>query len=1730
MSVEAPGLGDSKRGDPTASADFMRATSSPVAMPLSPTPVGKEPTRENLLSDPESGSTPVATQVEPPTVSAGSPVIAPSSADIIFKPVPISAAGVDLSEKDRPTTKKTVEAISKGKEAADAEARVTGLHKSVTISPILTTFPGDEPSVGVGVDVGAGGAALSFSRGLPTVPDGSSTSAEVKSISDQGDQKNGNNMKNQKNKRTTTAKKRKRHHPMPWWYHPLGALLALLFAGVSAFTWIVCTFVASLASWHPNVKAGRLALSLTAAALTVPLWCATLFAGMRFLTREFGRPNAEKPHQQVYSKPSKPIAAKDEPVVHHDAMQSNLHRDLLPSETHEVDSRLGLVIVLQLVEALVEAWATVHTFLIINRQVAPSEFFILLSTQSTVFVCLWLAVNSSRYSLAVWRHLPAFVSASVYLLFAALLLWRQMALGWSAVDLCAPFFLDLSCWTNLAYVQTEPASTATPAVASSLVNNEDSTRIAERKSAVARVQEFVKHYAEVTSRGARYTCSFFKSLGKAIAVLVTIHIVFEVPMTDLWSTMGQALESATSAFAQNGLSAAVLVLPLLTVGLAWLLLGLCYHYFFVMASLFGGLALTFVWTFSNPFCNQVLFMHEQTEIRMPDCQAHTFADTTSKVLDYDYWIPQTLEADDATKRTDQFFRMALAIGTSVCVLMLGLATSYLHAFANSTLASEKSLYNRVLLPSFAPLNALLLNRRVVILSHTSLSPPETPVSKFLVRLEDNAAAAATATATSATAAARTEHHPGRKKNKTSDDSADLKSVVIGAVSAREGPRHSEHHSLAHSQTHYRHGKVAGRRDSPMLLPSSSLSLLTSSSSSSCIPPSLLLPRPTPVLLPQPQMGRAASSGSLPVPLKEDQIRKWMASSVAKEKRAVKDIIFFCATLYREDEKEVSFLLKSYQLNARSVPVRTKIEFHIVFDGVSEAMMAGTHENSIFLEYLDRAIHLHTGGGTASQRTSQQSQSRSHQSESRSHRSQSKSHQNRSTIRPFCSREARPTAYGWRHEEKNFAGGEASLFVHYKNPSKVRKRKRWSQVLYLFILQERLRDKRFLPPGFYRNRLDAHQHVYVMMTDGDVVFVDQTVKMMLDVARANPALAGVCARLKPEGSGLVAFVQQFEYAVAHWLLKTTESVLGSVLCASSCCSLFRFCALESVWDNFSVEATTAHEYQCLEQGEDRRLCTSLLKAGWGFKYCAGAVAKTFCPTSMDVYAIQRRRWMTSTDANTLALLQARGELLRKSEFINGGFMLYIFFGYVSSMLTPSSTMLILLGGWQIAFNSAAFFWPVCFGIFVPVGYGLFCMWAAPKGSVFLRRGQTAADRAAMLRDGQYGMLAFKNGREEIQLRAFAFLSAGYAIATGLAAIGIAAQIYSAWNSPSSIFLQFLIFIMLTTAALHGELRVLMSGILYFFNMVGQNVLLPMFVYANADVLDWGVRDGSGSAALFLGPLQRFWIAIVQIVRSLCVCVKAAAQADDQQSETQRKLSKATNSNKSESKAQEAKSNHQSETDPTDLKKEDLKKEDLKKEDLKEEDLKEEDLTKEDVKNEELKREAALSDSKKEADLTEYKDNTDLTDSKEEKKEKKKIAKPANYLALDWWVEEDDLPASEQRVVAMGPASKRLFLNPAQIMKPPLMDQVPSDVFEYRNRLMAVFFVVNLGWICTITLLTVHSNLLVLGTNVIGLLAVGFYAINLLVNYLCMLSDRAWTMCHFIASQSFRLKTHTTTIKS
>lgn len=69
-------------------------------------------------------------------------------------------------------------------------------------------------------------------------------------------------------------------------------------------------------------------------------------------------------------------------------------------------------------------------------------------------------------------------------------------------------------------------------------------------------------------------------------------------------------------------------------------------------------------------------------------------------------------------------------------------------------------------------------------------------------------------------------------------------------------------------------------------------------------------------------------------------------------------------------------------------------------------------------------------------------------------------------------------------------------------------------------------------------------------------------------------------------GPLIWYQKFEYAIAHWLQKATEHVLGCVLCSPGCFSLFRGEALmhENVMARYATTSTLARHYLQYDQGE------------------------------------------------------------------------------------------------------------------------------------------------------------------------------------------------------------------------------------------------------------------------------------------------------------------------------------------------------------------------------------------------------------------------------------------------------------------------------------------------------------------------------------------------------------------
>ncbi|XP_076443985.1 uncharacterized protein LOC143282270 [Babylonia areolata] len=435
----------------------------------------------------------------------------------------------------------------------------------------------------------------------------------------------------------------------------------------------------------------------------------------------------------------------------------------------------------------------------------------------------------------------------------------------------------------------------------------------------------------------------------------------------------------------------------------------------------------------------------------------------------------------------------------------------------------------------------------------------------------------------------------------------------------------------------------------------------------------------------------------------------------------------------------------------------------------------------------------------------------------------------------------PTPYGGRLLWK--LPGGTRMYVHLKDKTLIRPRKRWSQILYLYYLlgfrlmseygtaedlvrgggvgrtpgkAHRVRKNSSLlndmPPEVVRK---AH-NTFIMTLDGDVDFRPESVHLLLDRMKKSKEVAAVCGRIHPKGSGPMVWYQQFEYAIGHWLQKASEHVFGCVLCCPGCFSLFRGSALmdDNVLGKYTTEPTEAVHYIQCEQGEDRWLCTLLLQQGWRIEYCAGADALTFVPETFHDFYIQRRRWSPSTLANVMDLVGSWRATARLNDNISVMFMLYQFVLTASSIVSPGLVVYMIAESYHAVLDTGL--WESYVLSVLPVSlFVLLCLRAST----------------------------------DTQIRAAAFLSAVYAVVMLLVTVGTIINVSaSEITSPDVLFLAVLLALFAVAGLLHpNELFCLFHGLLYFLTVPSTFVFLTVFFLCNLHVVSWGTREGGPDKA-------------------------------------------------------------------------------------------------------------------------------------------------------------------------------------------------------------------------------------------------------------------------------------------
>lgn len=287
--------------------------------------------------------------------------------------------------------------------------------------------------------------------------------------------------------------------------------------------------------------------------------------------------------------------------------------------------------------------------------------------------------------------------------------------------------------------------------------------------------------------------------------------------------------------------------------------------------------------------------------------------------------------------------------------------------------------------------------------------------------------------------------------------------------------------------------------------------------------------------------------------------------------SMNNIIFMCSTMYHETEVEMKQLLTSINRIAEAkilIDRKHTFESHIFFDSAC----SGVHLNKWAVQLLGL---LSTIG-----------------------------------IKDVNKLKKMITPYGMQFTY-DLGQNKMPFYIHFKDSSKVKNKKRWSQVMYMkYILEHRIKEQ------------CDQKKAFILTTDADVDFTSDSVLALLDILACDERIAAVCARTHPRGNGPMVWYQVFDYAIGHWFQKAAEHILGCVLCCPGCFSVFRVSDLNKVLEDYSGNVENGIDFLTKDMGEDRWLCTLLIQKGCRLEYSAVSQDSTYCPDTFEEFSTLR----------------------------------------------------------------------------------------------------------------------------------------------------------------------------------------------------------------------------------------------------------------------------------------------------------------------------------------------------------------------------------------------------------------------------------------------------------------------------------------------------------------------------
>eukprot|EP00049_Salpingoeca_infusionum_P015280 m.294610 g.294610 ORF g.294610 m.294610 type:complete len:1754 (-) comp15849_c2_seq1:361-5622(-) len=415
-------------------------------------------------------------------------------------------------------------------------------------------------------------------------------------------------------------------------------------------------------------------------------------------------------------------------------------------------------------------------------------------------------------------------------------------------------------------------------------------------------------------------------------------------------------------------------------------------------------------------------------------------------------------------------------------------------------------------------------------------------------------------------------------------------------------------------------------------------------------------------------------------------------------------LFICTTMYQESKEEMTQLVASViAAGTELVHQCKKLESHIFMDGGSKRDAHSATAQQL-LDVITTCARRHMEKVMKLKSSTIDNRFK---------------HNVVQTSTPYGMRVVFSCFASTRDEDSR----QFTVTVHLKDPSKVKKKKRWSQVMYMFyIIKYHLDGKDF-------DQTADTSKAYILATDADIAFKKQDVVALAMMLARDTSVGAVCGRTYPTGSGPLVWYQMFDYAIGHWFQKVAEHVLGTVLCCPGCFSMYRVDSLRNVVQEYASHVDKPFQFLIKDMGEDRWLCTLLIKEGWRLDYCAVAKDSTQCPEDFDEFYNQRRRWIVSTMANMVEVLHYAPKAVRANSSVSWLYMLYTGLMLASTVLSPAVVLLVMVGGF-------AYIWTVPLYIVelilftMTLIYLLVCLFASQKKQLLVAKLLTGLCAIAM----------------------------------------------------------------------------------------------------------------------------------------------------------------------------------------------------------------------------------------------------------------------------------------------------------------------------------------------------------------------------------------------------------------